>query len=406
MSEKLVPELRFPEYEGAWVSSQLGQCATFSKGKGISKSDIVEDGVTPCIRYGELYTTYSTRIDEPVSATNAPTHELHLSQGGEVIVPASGETAEDIATAASVPIPGIALGGDLNVIRGRFNSDFLANMLSAKRRLDLAVLAQGNSVVHIYAAQLAILRVNFPSEDEQRKIASFLDIVSRKITLLTEKKSVLEDYKRGVMQRLFSRALRFSRDDGASFPDWEERRLSEVLFEHKEKNDGGWPVYSVAVRAGLVDQIDHLGRSFAAKNTSQYNRVNCSDVVYTKSPTGDFPLGIIKQSRVEKPVAVSPLYGVYRPETPALGYILHVYFEGSIATKNYLHPLVQKGAKNTIAVTNRRFLEGKLTLPVDPDEQRKIADFLSTIDATIEAVSAQTTEMETFKKSLLQKMFV
>ena len=234
MSGKLVPELRFPAYEGAWVNSQLGQCATFSKGKGISKSDIVEGGETPCIRYGELYTTYSTRIDEPVSATNAPTRELHLSQGGEVIVPASGETAEDIATAASVPAPGIALGSDLNVIRGEFNSDFLANMLFSKKRLDLAALAQGNSVVHIYAAQLSSLRINFPSEEEQHKIALFLDVVSRKVTLLTEKKSALEDYKRGVMQRLFSRALRFTQDDGSVFPDWEilgAGDLFESIFE-------------------------------------------------------------------------------------------------------------------------------------------------------------------------------
>ena len=172
--------------------------------------------------------------------------------------------------------------------------------------------------------------------------------------------------------------------------------LSDVLTEHGLKGTGAEEVFSVSVHKGLINQIKHLGRSFAAAKTSHYNRVLPGDIVCTKSPTGGFPLGIIKQSKIEQEVIVSPLYGVFSPTTYALGVILDALFESPLAARNYLHPLVQKGAKNTIAVTNSQFLEGKLRLPMDPLEQAAIADMVNTshdelagIDAEIEALTRQ-----------------
>ena len=249
-------------------------------------------------------------------------------------------------------------------------------------------------------------KIRRPTLPEQKKIAAFLGAVDARIAGAREKRDLLETYKRGLMQALFSRALRFTREDGTAFPDWEEKRLGEVLIEHKLKSTGTEPVFSVSVHKGLVDQVEHLGRSFAAKETDHYNRAKPHDIIYTKSPTGDFPLGIIKQSHVAHDVIVSPLYGVFTPETPAFGYILHTYFLSPINTGNYLKPIVQKGAKNTISVTNSTFLSNKLTVPVHPDEQKKIADALSAMDAKIETVAGQVAQLEAFKKGLLQQMFV
>ncbi|MDB6119610.1 MAG: hsdS5 [Verrucomicrobiaceae bacterium] len=180
--------------------------------------------------------------------------------------------------------------------------------------------------------------------------------------------------------------------------------LGEVLAEHGQQGSGAEDVFSVSVHKGLINQIEHLGRSFAAAETGHYNRVLPGDIVYTKSPTGEFPLGIIKQSKISKEVIVSPLYGVFTPATHALGVILDALFESPLAVRNYLHPLVQKGAKNTIAITNRRFLEGKLRLPADPREQAAIAQLVEISQAELTTIEAEIELITRQKRGLMQKL--
>lgn len=201
-----VPTLRFKEFEndGDWVEKKLGEVATFSKGKGISKSDIVENGNLPCIRYGELYTHYKETIDVIKSFTNLSSDELVLSEENDVVIPASGETQIDIATASCVLRRGIALGGDLNIIRTEFDGVFLAYYLNSAKKLEIAQLAQGISVVHLYPSQLQTLSVSTPKNPkEQHKIASCLSSLDALITAQAEKIKQLKLHKKGLMQGLF-----------------------------------------------------------------------------------------------------------------------------------------------------------------------------------------------------------
>jgi type I restriction enzyme S subunit len=358
-----VPKLRFPEFEEEWEENKLGNIAVFLKGKGISKSDISDDGENECIRYGELYTTYNEVISSVISKTNVTLDISVLSEENDVIIPSSGETQLDIATASCVLKKGVILGGDLNIIKSQLNGVFLSYLLNNSKKKDIAKLAQGNSVVHLYNKQLGILKLNYPNSEEQQKIANFLTSIDNRIQTLEKKKSLLEQYKKGVMQKIFSQEIRFkdtsatfSAGDGKEFPEWEKRKFADVLFEHKLKSTGKEEVHSVSVHKGVINQIEHLGRSFSAKDTSHYSRALPNDIIYTKSPTGDFPLGIIKQNHIKEDVIISPLYGVFTPETKELGYILHVYFESPINTSNYLSSIIQKGAKNTINITNTTFL--------------------------------------------------
>jgi type I restriction enzyme S subunit len=201
----------------------------------------------------------------------------------------------------------------------------------------------------------------------------------------------------------FEFKLRFPEFKGKE--TWADRKLSEVLFERKEKSTGKEEVFSVSVHKGVIDQIEHLGRSFAASNTENYKRVLPGDIIYTKSPTGDFPFGIIKQSKVSKPVIVSPLYGVFRPETIDLGVILDAYFEYPERTINYLSSIVQKGAKNTININNETFLSKSLVLPTDKFEQQKIASCLSSLDEVITGEQQKLELLKQHKKGLLQNLF-
>ena len=187
--------------------------------------------------------------------------------------------------------------------------------------------------------------------------------------------------------------------------EWSEKPLSDFLFEHKTKSDGKCEVHSVSVTKGVINQVEYLGRSFAAKDTSKYNLVKPNDIIYTKSPTGDFPYGIVKMNKLPYNVIVSPLYAVYSPINKHIGYILDSYFESSVNTNNYLSSLVQKGAKNTINITNDTFVSKMVCLPTDPAEQQKIAECLSALDDLISAQGEKVDALKTRKKGLMQQLF-
>ena len=392
------PKLRFPEFSGEWRSEKLGEEATFSKGKGISKSDIDPLGITPCIRYGELYTDYDTVIDEPISKTSVPPNSLKLSKGGEVIVPASGEDAKDIATAAVVLRSGVALGGDLNVIQSEHDGAFLASYLSGKKRLPLASMAQGNSVVHLYPDQLATLDLHFPKLPEQQKIAAFLGAVDAKIVQLTRKKALLEDYKKGCMQQLFTQKLRFKDDHGNDFPDWEEKTLGDVCEINPRSS--ALPEVFLYIDLESVSQ----GQLAAAKLVEKHDAPSRAQRLLEPN---DVLFQLVRPYQKNN-------YFFDRPE-------IHVASTGYAqlrASENpfFLFQLVhEQGFVNRVlerctgtnypAINSNDLAKVAIQMP-HPDEQQKIADFLSAIDAKISLVADELSAAQDFKKGLLQQMFV
>jgi type I restriction enzyme, S subunit len=206
IQDKITPTIRFAEFEysGVWEEKTMEDAAIFLKGKGISKSDISPTGKQPCIRYGELYTHYTEIINSVVSFTNIDTDDLILSEAYDVIIPSSGETREDIATASCVLREGIALGGDLNIIRSEINGSFLAYYLSHSKKSSIVRLAQGNAVVHLYNSELKKIKINFPkSKEEQQKIADCFSSLDELIIIQTEKINALKTHKKGLMQQLF-----------------------------------------------------------------------------------------------------------------------------------------------------------------------------------------------------------
>lgn len=186
---------------------------------------------------------------------------------------------------------------------------------------------------------------------------------------------------------------------------WTHEPLSTVLKEYKIKNTAGRDVFSVSMERGVVNQIAHLGRSFAASDTAHYTVGRRFDVVYTKSPLKAFPFGVVKQCKFKGEVALSPLYGVFTPLNPHIGLMVEAYFESPNRSKAFLSPLCQKGAKNTLQITNNTFLSGRLPLPKQPAEQQKIAECLTTLDELISAQSQKLDALKTHKKGLMQQLF-
>lgn len=186
---------------------------------------------------------------------------------------------------------------------------------------------------------------------------------------------------------------------------WARTKLSSVLTDHGLTSDGKSEVHSVSLTSGIVSQIEHMGRSFAATNTGHYSLVRTFDIVYTRSPLAIFKLGIVKQHKKTGNAIVSPLYGVFTPRNKHLGLIIEAYFESPHRSLHYLDPLAQKGAKNTIQLSNGRFLSGSLFLPDDENEQRKIAECLSTLDELIFGESQKLDAFKAHKKGLMQQLF-
>lgn len=197
--------------------------------------------------------------------------------------------------------------------------------------------------------------------------------------------------------------LRFPEFRGAG--GWPSTYLGAVLSEHGLKSDGTAEVHSVSLSRGVVPQVEHMGRSFAAADTSHYTLVRPLDVVYTRSPLATFRLGIVKQHRGPHNAIVSPLYGVFAPVNQHVGQLLEAYFEAPARSIRYLEPLAQKGAKNTIQLSNDRFLSSHIYLPPDVDEQAKIAACLTSLDELIAAQGRKVEALKAHKKGLMQHLF-
>ncbi|MBO9584979.1 MAG: restriction endonuclease subunit S [Flavobacterium sp.] len=416
------PQLRFPEFEENWKEKRFGELYSFYNTNSLSRDKLnYDEGEVYNIHYGDIHTKFQTHFylkneNVPLIISDVDLSNIKKEsycKNGDIIMADASEDYADIGKSIElIDICNVKLLSGLHTFLARPISDktfigFTGYLLKSwKLRKQIMLIAQGTKVLSLSTSRVANLKLNIPTLEEQQKIASFLSTVDGKIQQLSRKKELLEQYKKGVMQQLFSRKLRFKDENGNDYPDWKVRKLSEVFFEHKDKSSGNEDVFSVSVHKGLINQIEHLGRAFAAKNTENYNLVKNGDLVYTKSPTGNFPLGIIKQSKIVENVIVSPLYGVFTPETKGLGYMLNVYFESPINVNNYLRSIVQKGAKNTINITNTTFLSKKMYLPTSKEEQDKIGYFLEQLDFKIENTKEEITQFQRFKKGLLQQMFV
>lgn len=412
MENNVIPALRFPEFTDQWNSDKLGSIATFSKGKGISKADIDENGATECIRYGELYTVYSEVISEIKSKTNLDIDSLVLSDANDVIIPASGETQIDIATASCVLKAGVALSGDLNIIKSETDGVFLSYYLNNAKKYKIARLAQGISVVHLYSSQLASLNVNIPSPDEQTKISAFLMSIDKRIKILEKKKAELEHYKKGVMQKLFAGTIRFKKDDGSDFPDWEEMKLGELgetfngLTGKTKVDFGEGKPYIQYMQIFSNSQIDTSQFGLVKiEDGENQSKAQLGDVFFTTSSETPNEIGTSSVLTVEvDEVYLNSFCFGYRPNS--LDELVPEFSQFFFRSENVRRKVIKLAQGSTrFNMSKLELMKIKFDFP-KKDEQVKIANFLISIDKSIEKVGVQIEDSILFKQGLLQKMFV
>lgn len=200
-----VPKIRFKGFEGEWKKVKLGDIAKFTKGQGYSKSDLKETG-QPIILYGRMYTKYQFVIDEVDTFANLKAASI-LSEGDEIIMPASGETPEDIACASAVLAKDIILGGDLNIMHfdlTKISTPYIALVITySKTHHDLSKCAQGKSVVHLHNGAISRATISLPSLAEQQAIASYFTSLDRQISLQSQHLEKLKQIKSACLDKMF-----------------------------------------------------------------------------------------------------------------------------------------------------------------------------------------------------------
>ena len=227
----------------------MSDIADLSKGIGISKDQLSADG-EPCILYGELYTKYkSETIKEVISKTNIDNTKLVKSKANDVIIPCSGETAEEIATARCVLKDDVLLGGDLNIIRLHgYDGSFMSYQLNGKRKYDIAKVAQGVSVVHLYGEHLKNIKTINPGLNEQKKIANLLSLLDERISTQNKIIEDLKKLKSAISKYLFERKDLF--ENKIKLSKVAELKNGYAFQSSKYNALGKWKILTIANVAG------------------------------------------------------------------------------------------------------------------------------------------------------------
>lgn len=416
MNKQKVPQLRFPGFEGEWRNCLLHDITKYTKGFAFKSEDYQENGIR-IVRVSDLSVDSIKTDNEKVyiDEEKSKLYEKYKLKSGNIIITTVGSKPELIESAVG---RGIYIRnnseGLLNQNMLKFeniknvNNAYIIGLINSKKYQHyMKSIARGNAnQANITVVDLLQFPVSIPTLPEQQKIASFLSAVDEKIQQLSRKKELLEQYKKGVMQQLFSGKLRFKDENGNDYPDWEEKKLGDVAEKRiiKNKDNKINLVFTNSALQGIVNQRDFFDKDIANQNNlSGYYLVENNDFVYNPRISTLAPVGPISRNHLGTGI-MSPLYSVFRFKYGNLDFI--EYFFNSSIWHMHMRDISNYGARDDrMSFSTSDFYKMPIPLPC-VEEQQKIANFLSSIDAKIENTNSELEKTQGFKKGLLQKMFV
>ena len=419
--KQLVPELRFKEFEGEWQILKLREVAKIARGKFTPRprnNPIYYNGVIPFVQTSDVVNAngkievYTQTLNEKGLAVSK------LFSAGTILITIAANIGHVGVLQIDMACPDSLIG----ITPNDETHNYFLNYYLATHQKKMDYLAPEGAQKNINIDFLNPYKVPSTSLPEQQKIASFLSAVDEKIQQLTKKKALLEQYKKGVMQQLFSGQLRFKpahpaggdenlpagRHGGNPYPDWEDAVMQDVFERVKEKNkENNLNVMSISAQQGLVNQLEYFNRYVSAADVTGYYLLKKGDFAYNKSYSKGYPMGAIKRLDFYDKGVVSTLYICFRiKENDDSTFYKEFLDHGGINSE--LHKIAQEGARNH-GLLNMSVIEFfrdiKIPRP-SAEEQIVIGKFLKDLSAKIEAVNNQITQTQTFKKGLLQQMFV
>lgn len=402
-----IPQLRFPEFKDKWNEEKMGEIYSFKVTNSFSRDNLnYEEGNVKNIHYGDIHTKFQTLFDitkETVPFINSEISIDRISadnycKEGDLILADASEDLNDVGKSIEIfNLKNEKLLAGLHTILARPNLEKLDIgfggylFKSNKVRTKIQKEAQGSKVLSISATRLTNISLDFPSKDEQKKIVECFSSIDEKIQALKKKHSLLEQYKKGIMQKIFSQELRFKDEKGEEFPEWEEKQVKDLfkvtrgdvlamsLVSNEIENDHIYPVYS--------SQTKNRGLA------GYYNEYLFEDAItWTTDGAGAGDVNF----REGKFYCTNVCGVLLSDEGYANLFIAELL--NSVSRKYVSYVGNPKLMNNVMA-------EISIIIPVSVEEQQKISNFLKSLNVRIKQLEFEISKIENWKKGLLQKMF-
>ena len=348
----MAPTLRFKGFSDNWNTEKLGSFLSFKNGINADKE-----------QYGSGYkfinvldiiqNTYivhekiigSVKVDKKVFTKNEVVFGDILFQRSSEIREETGQSNVYLDKHKSATFGGF-------VIRGRsikkYQPIYLNYLLKTwLARKEIVEKSGGSTRYNVGQKTLAAVNVYISANNnEQQKIANFLSSVDKKIQQLTEKQSLLQQYKKGIMQKLFSQEIRFKDEQGNDFPDWEEKKFGGLFHRVTNKNkENNSNVLTISAQRGLINQEKYFNKSVSAKDVTCYYLIEKGSFAYNKSYSKGYPMGAIKRLNNYEKGVVSTLYICFKAINGVSDEFYEQYFDAGLLNRE-IHKIAQEGARN------------------------------------------------------------
>ncbi len=459
-----VPKLRFKEFTDEWEEKRLGEISNIKGGYAFKSQNFLNNkSKYQVIKMGNIYKNKLLLDKSPSYLDEISEKEKdYLLEKDDIILTLTGTVGKrDFGYSCQIKEEkNLLLNQRLACIKSKkeiINRKFLRYIISHQNFLDIffeiSMGGTGNQA-NVSIKDICDIIVKIGENKEQQKIADFLSSVDKKISITEEKLSLFNEYKKGIMQKIFNQELRFKNENGNDYPEWEEKALSLIFERITEKNienndnvltisaqyglisqtdfENGndypeWEekalsliferiteknienndnVLTISAQYGLISQTDFFNKSVAGKDLTKYYLLHRNDFAYNKSYSTGYPMGAIKRLTKYDKGVVSTLYICFRTKNNDNVDFLEQFFESKKIEKS-IQDIAQEGARNhgLLNINIGDFFDITIKLPC-LKEQKKIANFLSAIDTKIEKISYELENLKEFKKGLLQQMFV
>lgn len=408
------PRIRLKGFEGEWKLTSFGRNVKLRRGLTYSPTDVCSNGIR---------VLRSSNIDEDTFVVskddvfvNDKCVNIPFANQGDILITAANGSPRLVGKHCLIKTD------DMNMVHGGFmllasspesafyNASMGSGWYTSFKRIGIS---GGNGAIgNLDKTELENFKLYIPnSRCERDGLANYFKSLDELIQSTTQKVASLKQLKEASLISMFPQGnettprVRFKGFEG----EWEKKQLEACLTISCEKNTdnsfGFEDVLSVSDEFGVMNQIELLGRSYAGKSVSNYGILKKGEIVYTKSPLKSKPYGIIKLNS-KKTGIVSVLYAVYIPKDNVCAEYIHYYFAPDWRLNNYLRPLVRKGAKNTMNISDETALKGEIMIPIKIEEQQHIASYFNSLDTQITLQEQRLEKLKQLKSACLDQMFV